>query len=223
MLKPPRSMLWRSFARAKSAPKVLLGMLGLVLLSTPAFAERADRRKPVVIDAGEYGGDNKAKFLQLKKGVTISQGTLKIVGDTADVKGDVGVYVAVLKGTPVVCFRQKKDGKDEVMRGQAQRIEYDQGKEKVEFFGNVVVHDGPDEMRGDYVIYYMNTEKFEMRDKPGAQGRFVMVPKDKDEPDEAAQAAAAAKDPAKPRMKSAKEIELGRYEPLASKCIKEAL
>jgi lipopolysaccharide export system protein LptA len=132
------------------------------------------------------------------------------------------VYQASLKGGPV-CFRQKKDGSDEIMRGQALRVEYDQKLEKVEFFNSVIVHDGANEMRGDYVVYYMNTEKFEVRDKPGAAARLVLVPREKEEPDEAVVAQAAAKEPAKPRLKTSKEIEMGRHEPLASKCVKEAL
>ncbi len=204
--------------------KRLLALLLTIAISAPqvfqdAHAEKADRRKPAVIDAGEYSGDNKVGTLNLRKNVTITQGTLKIVGETGDVKGEIGVYTASLKGNPV-CFRQKKDGSDVVLRGQAARVEYDQKLEKVEFFGSVILHDGPNEMRGDYALYFMATEKFEVKEKPNTQVRVVMVPKEKDELDDLAKDSTPA---VKPKLKTAKEIELGRYEPLTSKCIKEAL
>jgi lipopolysaccharide export system protein LptA len=210
------------FSSSKSL-RLIAVAIAACALTAPAHAERADRRKPVIIDAGQPDGDNKSKVLRLQKGVTITQGTLKIVGDDAVVNGDAGTYTATFRGAPV-CFRQKKDNSSEVMRGQAQRVEYDQAKEKVEFFQNVIVHDGPNELRGDYVIYYMNTEKFEVREKPGTPVRMVMVPREKDEAEEEKQqATATAKDTAKPRLKTAKEIEMGRHEPLASKCVKETL
>jgi lipopolysaccharide export system protein LptA len=195
-----------------------------------AHAERADRRKPMVVDSGEYDGDNKAKILQLRKGVTITQGTLKIIGDRGEVKGEPPTSVAKLFGAPV-CFRQKKDGSDEVMRGQGDRIEYDQNRERVEFFGKVVVHDGANEMRAEHIVYNMRSETFEVRDKPNTQARVVLVPREKEEPESATSDATkdavkevvVAKDTPKPKLKTSKEIEAGRYEPLASKCIKEAL
>jgi lipopolysaccharide export system protein LptA len=191
------------------------------LLASAAWAEKADRKKPMDIRAGEYSGDNKAKFLDLRKGVTIAQGTMKVVGDTGEVRGEPPTSQAKLFGTPV-CFQQKKDNSNEYMRGQADRIEYDQRTERVDFFGRVTVHDGANEMRGDHVVYNMGTEKFEVKEKPGTLVRMVIMPKEKDD-DEDKQAAVAAKDPAKPRLKTAKEIEMGRHEPLASKCTKEAL
>jgi lipopolysaccharide export system protein LptA len=196
------------------------------VLGNFAHAERADRRKPMVVDSGEYDGDNKAKILQLRKGVTITQGTLKIIGDRGEVKGEPPTSIAKLFGAPV-CFRQKKDGSDEVMRGQGDRIEYDQNKERVEFFGKVVVHDGANEMRADHIVYNMRTETFEVRDRPNTQARVVLVPREKEEPESANTDASkdATKEAVvvKPKLKTSKEIEAGRYEPLASKCIKEAL
>jgi lipopolysaccharide export system protein LptA len=194
------------------------------VLGSFAYAERADRRKPMVVDSGEYDGDNKAKVYNLRKNVTITQGTLKIIGDKGEVRGEPPTTVAKLFGAPV-CFRQKKDGSDEVMRGQGDRIEYDQGKERVEFFGKVIVHDGANEMRAEHVVYNMRTETFEVRDKPNSQARVVLVPREKDEPEVASNDATkeVAKEAVKPKLKTTKEIEAGRYEPLASKCIKEAL
>jgi lipopolysaccharide export system protein LptA len=199
---------------------VWLGLACIITLAPPAWAEKADRRKPLVVDTVDPQGDNKAKVYVFPGKLVLNQGTLRIVADNGELRGDPGAMKAIVKGAPV-CFRQKKDGSDEVMRGQAARLEYDQTKEKVEFFNNVVVHDGANEMRGDYVVYYMATEKFEVRDRtPNGAARIVMVPKEKDEADALIE---LGKDAPKPKLKTSKEIEAGRYEPLASKCIKEAL
>jgi lipopolysaccharide export system protein LptA len=202
--------------------RTLVVALGALICAPSAWAEKADRKKPMDIRAGEYSGDNRVKSLDLRKGVTITQGTMKIIGDTGEVRGEPPTAQAKLFGAPV-CFQQKKDGSNEYMRGQADRVEYDQRTERVDFFGKVTVHDGPNEMRGDHVVYNMSTEKFEVREKVGTQVRIVIVPKEKADAEEEKQAAAAAKDTAKPRLKTAKEIEMGRHEPLASKCVKEAL
>jgi lipopolysaccharide export system protein LptA len=188
------------------------------------YAERADRTKPMVIDSEDPEGDNKAKVVILRKNVTITQGTLKVIGDRGEVRGSPPSAVAKLFGSPV-CFRQKKDGSDEVMRGQGERIEYDQAKERVEFFGKVIVHDGANEMRAEHVVYNMRTETFQIREKPNMQTRIVLVAREKEEPEVSATDPVkdVAKEPAKPKLKSSKEIEAGRYEPLASKCTKEAL
>jgi lipopolysaccharide export system protein LptA len=199
---------------AISAPQVLL---------MDAHAEKADRRKAMVLDVGESDGDNKAKVLNLRKGVTITQGTLKIIGDRGDLVGEPPKAIAKLFGAPV-CFRQKKDGSEDIMKGQADRIEYDQSKEQVVFLGSVIVHDGTSEMRADHVVYNMGTEKFEIRpkaEKADKPVRLVLVPREKDEPEGVA--VDATKEAPKPKLKTIKEIELGRYEPLASKCTKEAL
>ena len=198
------------------------------VLGVFAYAERADRRKAMIVDAGESDGDNKAKVYALRKGVTISQGTLKIIGERGELKGEPPTSIAKLFGQPV-CFRQKKDGSDDVMRGQADRIEYDQAKESVNFYGTVTVHDGANEMRAEHVVYNMRTETFEVREKGTRQVRMVIPSKEKDEPEEVASevskeaATSAPKIAPKPKLKTTKEIEAGRYEPLASKCIKEAL
>lgn len=209
--------------RLSSLTTVATALAFASLGSAAALAEKADRRKPMDIRAGESVGDNRSKFLELRKGVTITQGTMRISGDTGEVRGEPPTAQAKLFGSPV-CFQQKKDGSNDLVRGQANRIEYNQRTEQVDFFGRVIVHDGPNEMRGEHVTYNMATEKFEVRAKSGSQVRLVIVPREKEEAEETtASAAPSVKEPPKPRLKTSKEIEMGRHEPLASRCVEETL
>ena len=57
-------------------------------------------------------------------------------------------------------FRQKREGKDEFIEGEGERIEHDARNEKTEFFVRAWVKSGHDEVKGHYVSYDALTEKY---------------------------------------------------------------
>jgi lipopolysaccharide export system protein LptA len=194
-------------------------LLALALLPSLALAEKADRYKRVAIEADLSDGD--ASNPKLTGNVSIVQGTLRILSDTALVRFDkTKKYQATLNGAPV-CFRQKKDKSDELLKGQADRVEYDQGKDLIEFFNNVIIHDGANEMLSDYVRYNMQTEKFEVRPKAAKDAKkpsdkrvsVYIIPLEKE----------AVNDKGEHLLKTKTEIETERHEPLASRCAEKAL
>jgi lipopolysaccharide export system protein LptA len=101
--------------------------------ATPAHAERADRDMPLEIDAGQVRIDGKRKLRTLSGGVEIRRGSLLIRAQQIELRetpdGDVAVALGSA-GAPA-SFRQKRDGVDELIEGQAQRIEYDGAGETV--------------------------------------------------------------------------------------------
>ncbi|CAG0998284.1 hypothetical protein RHDC4_02992 [Rhodocyclaceae bacterium] len=94
-------------------------------------------------------------------------------------------------------FRQKREGQNEYVDGEAERIEHDARTEKTEFFGRAVVKSGLDEVRGQYISYDGRTENFLVTSGAGASGkqervRAVIQPKNSDNRPAAGSAAVPA-------------------------------
>jgi lipopolysaccharide export system protein LptA len=187
------------FARAASVIIVALS----VCFAIGAQAERADRRLPVNITSLESDGDYADGKVKLSRNVLIIQGTLRITADTADVKtDDKNEYQATLVAKPV-CFRQRTD-KGAWAQGVAERIEYDSAKGIVEFFGNAHLFVGEDQHQSNYILYNINSNKFESREnkdrsKVQKPSITVLQPQEKDPPATAAAASAGADASAVPK------------------------
>lgn len=111
--------------------------LGLGLVALPVQAERADRSQPMQFDAGQMRIDGKRKVQLLTGGVELNQGTMQIRAAQVELRETPRGQVAVAEGTagaPLVQFRQKRDGVDEWIEGQAERVEYDAGSQVVRLF-----------------------------------------------------------------------------------------
>ena len=135
----------------------------LLLTATPALAERADRDKPLLLDAGLLTVDDAKKIRIFTGEVRIAQGSLTILCDKLVVSDDLeGVQSGVATGGPggLARFRQKREGKDEYIEGEAERIVYDGKAEKTEFFQRAHIRSGRDEVRGQYISYDGRSESY---------------------------------------------------------------
>jgi lipopolysaccharide export system protein LptA len=127
-----------------------------------AHAERADRDKPVSLEADRVEIDDQKKEAVFHGNVTLTQGTLMIKADRIIVKQDAdGFQSGIAHGKPAY-FRQKREGTDEYIEGSAERLEYDNRAEKVEMFTRAQLKRGADEVRGDYISYNATTEFFQV-------------------------------------------------------------
>ncbi len=208
------------------ASHVLLSLLGVALLgaSTGATAERADRKLKVNVSSLDSEGDYGKGIYRLNRNVVITQGTLKITADRADIRTDENEqYHAVLTAKPV-CFRQRTDNGDWA-QGVAGRVEYNSGKGVVELFGNALLFVGDDETRANYIVYNTQDGTFESRDSKdrkstGGGVTFVLQPREKDDKPAPVAGAAAATPPAAapkpPIVKTANPPK--RNEPAFSRC-----
>lgn len=164
-----------------------------------AYAEKADRKLKVNVSSLESDGDYGKGIYKLSKNVLVTQGTLKISADRADIRADQEEqYKAVLTAKPV-CFQQRTD-KGDWAQGIAERVEYDSKAGVVELFGGAVLFVGDDETRANYILYNTQAGTYESRDskdrKSSASGKgvtFVLQPREKDEPAPAATSAADVK------------------------------
>ena len=158
------------------------------LLPVAALAERANRDKPVNIEADRVTVDDVNKVHVFDGRVSLAQGTLLIRGDRIVVKQDLeGFQNCVVTGSPAR-FRVKRDGKDEFVDAEAERIEYDARTEFSVFHNRAVIRSGDDEMRGQVVRYDGRAERIVVSGDPsgavlpGREGRVraVIQPKNKD-------------------------------------------
>ena len=130
--------------------------------SMPALAERADRDKPVNLEADRVDLDDAKKEAVFVGSVTLTQGTLTIKADKIIVKQDAeGFQYGIAYGNPAH-FRQKREGFDEYIEGYSERVEYDGKADKVQMFTNARIERGGDEVRGDYISYNAVTEFYQV-------------------------------------------------------------
>jgi lipopolysaccharide export system protein LptA len=142
-------------------------MLGTACMS--AQAERADRDQPVNIEADRVEIDDQKKEAVFEGNVVLTQGTLMLKADRIIVDQDeTGFQSGIAYGSPAY-FRQKREGFEDFIEGEAQRLEYKGAEEKVELFVNAKLKRGGDEVRGNYISYSALTEFFEVMGKePGS-------------------------------------------------------
>ena len=200
---------------------VIAGIAGAMLAAVPARAEKADRDKPVNIEADRVSVDDVKKVQTFEGNVQLVKGTLIIRAERIVVtQDDDGYQRGVATGTGGVLprFRQKREGQDEYIEGEGERIEHDAKAEKTEFFNRAWVKSGLDEVRGQFISYDALTEKYFVTSGPngtraqpgsGERVRAVIQPKSKDG------APAAASRPATaitPTLKGAQSIAVPRQE-----------
>jgi lipopolysaccharide export system protein LptA len=180
----------RRFARA------VAGALAAVLLAfaQPGAAERADRDKPINLEADRVTIDDAKKVSVFEGNVVLTQGTTTLRGDRMTVREDEqGFQYGVAYGNPAY-FRQKRDGVDEYVQAWAERIEYDGKNERLQLFDSARMKRGNDEVRGSYISYDQPTEFFRVvgaSDNTAGGGspgrvRAVIQPKSKEKPEPAA-------------------------------------
>ena len=167
-----------------------LTTLALCLLATQnALAERADRDKPMQLEANRVTIDDAKKIQILEGDVLITKGTMTLKAERVVVTED---QYGFQKGTAfsgkggLARFRQKREGSEDYVEGEAERIEYNSNSEIAELFHRAWVKSGEDQVRGDYIWYDAVSEKYlvtagENRDPKGppARVRAIIQPKNK--------------------------------------------
>lgn len=113
----------------------VLAFAGLVL--TSAWAEKADRNKPINAEADVMDCDGVRQVCVFTGRVIATKGTIQIRGDKVVTREDAqGYQYATITGNADTraFYRQKKDGaNDEYLEGEAISIEYDGKADAVRF------------------------------------------------------------------------------------------
>lgn len=149
----------------------LLAPIVALLAAAPVHAEKADRSKPVGIEADKVTVDDKNKIHIFTGHVVLTQGTLTIRSDKLVVTQDAEGYqrgVATGGEGGLARFRQKREGKNEWVEGEGERIEHDARSELSQFFQRARVKSGTDEVRGQYIQFNGVTETYVVTNGPNA-------------------------------------------------------
>ena len=155
----------------------VVALTALLGVSSPASAEKADRTKPVNIEADQPGTVDLLKQVVVFNGnVVITQGTLTIRAQRVEVRETPEGFRAAVAlggaGRPAT-YREKREGVDEYIEGQAERIEYDGRADTVRFTNNASVRrlrstSVADEVTGNLITYDNYAETFSVQGRPAA-------------------------------------------------------
>ncbi|MFD1559000.1 lipopolysaccharide transport periplasmic protein LptA [Paraburkholderia silviterrae] len=126
----PLAQGWRRAAIATLA--AFAAAIPLACMAPAAHAERADKDKPLNIEADNMTYDDLKQQTIFTGHVVATKGTILIKADklvvTQDPQGYQYATGTVAPGTPdanLAYFRQKREGIDEYVDGTAERIDYD--------------------------------------------------------------------------------------------------
>ncbi len=163
---------------------------GVMLLPVADLhAEKADRDKPTQIDANRMSSDDARRISIFEGNVVLTKGTILVRADRITVRQDPeGFQISTASGLPAR-FRQKRDGKDEWIDGEALLIEIDDRKEKIELREKARIVRDKDEVRGDTISVDTRSDFFSVTGgksaitgaNPEGRVRAVIQPKAKPE------------------------------------------
>ena len=163
------------------SPLIFLAVLA-ALSASPLWAENADRDKPMNAEADALRYDDLKQTSVFTGNVVITKGSTIIRGAQVDVKQDPeGYQQAVVIAAPgkLAFYRKKREGLDEFIEGQAERIEYDSRQDVVKFTRSASLrrYNGAvlaDETTGAQITYDNKTDVFTV--DGGAQNRTAGNP-----------------------------------------------
>ncbi len=171
-------------------------VLAIVLLASfgSAEAEKADRSKPMNIEADALRYDDLKQVSIFTGRVVLTKGTITIRGAQIEVRQDPdGYQYGVVTGTPdkLAFFRQKREALDEFIEGEGETIYYDGKADTVTFTRKAQLRrfrstQLADEVTGGVIVYENLTDMFRVDGNAsknavgagtGGRVRAMMIPK----------------------------------------------
>jgi lipopolysaccharide export system protein LptA len=171
--------------------------LALAALAPLAQAEKADRTKPMNIEADAMRYDDLKQTSVFTGNVVVTKGTIIIRGARIDVRQDPeGYQYGVVTAAPgkLAYYKQKRDaGTDEWIEGESEVIEYDSRADNVKFIRRAVMRrlygaKVNDESSGPLIVYDQSNDTFSVNGsslppnagvatQPGGRVRAILTPK----------------------------------------------
>lgn len=164
----------------------------LTLSGGAAWAEKADRNKPMNVESDALRYDDLKQSSVFTGRVVLTKGTILIRGARVEVRQDAeGYQYGVVTAEPgkLAFFRQKREGLDEFIEGEGDTIEYDGRADTVKFINKAQLrrYRGAtlnDEMTGAVIVYNNTTDVFSIDGSvtkgnlgtPGGRVRAMLTP-----------------------------------------------
>lgn len=158
--------------------------LGAACLS-PAHAEKADRLKKMEIESELPGKvDLQNRKVVFNGNVAISKGTMSIRASRIEIsEGSDGYQHAVAIGSAAVParFRQKREGLNEFIEGEAERLEYNSSADTISFINKAMVRrlrgsTPADKVTGSVIVYDNRAEIFTVSGGATERVRVTLMP-----------------------------------------------
>lgn len=215
----PKAFLSKFRAFMKNNFLTVVLCLGILGASGAVWAEKADRSKPMNVEADALRYDDVKQLSIFTGNVVLTKGTIIIRGARLEVSQDAeGYQYGLVTGTPQTraYFRQKRDGVDEFIEGQGDVINYDGRADTVRFKQQAELrrYRGTtlaDEVTGAVIVYENATDKFTVDGTPkvgaGPAGRVRAMLTPKPEAAVSAPAANVAPVAASPTLRTSPQLE----------------
>jgi lipopolysaccharide export system protein LptA len=139
-----------------------------------ALAEKADRNKPMNIEADALRYDDLKQVSVFTGRVVLTKGSIQIRGHQIEVRQDPdGFQFGLVTGSPGTraFFRQKREGIEEFIEGEGETIEYDSKPDTVKFIKKAELRrlrgtTLGDEITGNVILYENLTDMFSVDGAP---------------------------------------------------------
>ncbi len=158
-----------------------------------SWAEKADRSKPMNIEADALRYDDVKQVSLFTGNVVLTKGTIVIRGNRLEVRQDPeGYQFGVVTGTAdkLAFFRQKREALEEYIEGEGESIEYDSRADTVKFIKKALLRrlrgtTVGDEITGGLIVYENLTDTFSVDGSAskaagaasGGRVRAMLIPK----------------------------------------------
>jgi lipopolysaccharide export system protein LptA len=134
----------------------------------PAWAEKADKAMPMNAQADAMRHDDQKQVTHLTGNVIITKGSIVMRGAAIEVRVDAqGNQSAVITGSAgkPAFFRQKREGLNEFIEGEAEQIDYDGKADNVKLSRRAVLRRYADatlvdELKGSQITYDNATDRY---------------------------------------------------------------
>ena len=177
-----------------------LGLAAFCLLSaSAAWAERADREKPMNIESDSLRYEDQKQLSTFTGRVVVTKGTIVMRGARLEVRQDAaGNQFGTMFAEPGkrAFFRQKREGLDEYIEGEGETIEYDGKADIVKFIRRAELRRYrdttlTDQVNGALIVYNNITDVFTVdgvknatqpsgqTGTPAGRVRMTLTPKEK--------------------------------------------
>ncbi|MGA9575775.1 MAG: lipopolysaccharide transport periplasmic protein LptA [Lysobacterales bacterium] len=148
--------------------------LCLFCLSLPLMALESDRQKPLEVSANSTNGTLGDGVTTLHGNVDISQGTLRITADEAEVKKvDGKVSSVTFRGQPAFLEQEIED--QGLVQATANTIDYQVASGIVTLTGNADVKHPQYQISGELLTYDLNIQHFQGSSDENGNGRIHIL------------------------------------------------
>ena len=190
-----------SYSNFRALKSAIAACAVLLAVASPlsTWAGKADRKKPMNIEADNLDHDELKQLSIFTGKVVANKGTIVLRGARLEVRQDPdGFQYGILTAEPGrrAFFRQKREGVNEWMEGESERIEYDSKADRIvllnkaefrRYRGTVL----SDQMSGQRIVYENLSDQFTVdgqisggkpnENAPSGRVRAVLTPRNSDE------------------------------------------